>query len=135
MKRPVSAIRKSRGFEAAAQAPLDRTEQQDRTEALEPHGKTPAAPDKVTQLLGSDHFVTEYTWSWLAVDGPRGQHHQLFVSRWYPRQKVALDLFAREEPAAAEVAMKKQRLEAHGFKYFALTPSNSLADLTKYLGA
>lgn len=129
---PLSAVKKSAGF-AGVNEPHGRMAQLDAQEARERKTVPERKLDKVTALLNDPTFVTCYTWPFLNWK-VGGKDRQLYVSRYYFRKMLALDMFQEGEPDPKEIAFKQQAFKAAGIKYFALTPSKKLSDLAAYLG-
>lgn len=132
MKGPLSAVKKLKGV-TGQEPSRDRLEQ---LEEAEKNEKSPRVQtmDKVSQVMDDPVYCTDYTWPFLSVKNQFGAFRQLYVSRYYMRSKFALDMMPSYEPDPAEIALKKERLEEHGLRYFCLHAGNSLSDLAAYLG-
>ena len=81
--------------------------------------------DKVSTFFEDSPFHMSFAWADLKKT-IRGADYYLTVSRYYPAQKTAVDLFYSEaEYKAGDTAVKRKGLNKMGIKYAFLAPKVS----------
>lgn len=109
--RPASGI-------TAQPAPTRTDKEQD---DIEPH-KKPVKADKVADFFERAAYFSGYQFPCLKQT-IRGADFYLSVSRYYPAQKVAVDMFySAHEYAGGNIEFKQTALNREGIKYVFLAP-------------
>ena len=94
-------------------------------EAEDPEINSARKPDKVSNFFEEAPYHMSYAWAELKKN-IRGADYFLTVSRYYPAQKTAVDLFYSEaEYKAGDTAAKRKGLNKMGIKYAFLAPKVS----------
>ena len=94
-------------------------------EAEDPEIKSAKKPDKISIFFDKAPYHTHFAWADLKKN-IRGADYFLTVSRFYPAQNTAVDLFySEDEYKAGDTAAKRKGLNKMGIKYAFLAPKVS----------